>query len=656
MTRNVMFNFLQHLTTSKKQQQLQTPNTDIKSREFTFFGVSKPQKAVTKSKSKHEVGDDDGLDCKAVKRKSKKKSFTKSKFFLRKSRSSNNLSLKLRSTSPDGDVKQEISVSNSSPSHLPASTGGNDGIAEKDCAKYVSNNQITKRSSLCGNVFEPEDFIQSAVQRDSIAKNSSVVATSTNSFATNTNVLQNLPTMTTAPIICQPSQDYLQLPVNLSSNSSSAKSVGSKSSDGLCSDKKRKILSSGQQKKFRRHFKQLPQNEEVLNYFSCAFVSDILLQGFLYITNQHIAFYSNVFGYITKLLIPITSVARISKEKTVKIIPNAIAVATADERHVFSSFLSREAAYQLMVNVWKEALPTYEIHATASAAQLANFSISSKKYTTNSTDIIADPSLSLDEKYTLPKVTNTLQVHQQKRTSNSGLSELEDESSSAISGNETLSKLLQSSHLICNQQVSNDGSSSNSNPSKGDLSANRDSNSELDTSKMFAHDAEPMLSTSNTFSSSNELKFTECNGTPNRRIFAVNIPRTIHVTYFALSVVVILALIAAFLLYRIAEMKNSQFTSFSIDELYKGTPNVDLYADVLKWQKDMQAQRIHLTKNVLASNLEQIAQIGDSLQTLSSLITHSKEDNGHLNQQLTSIMSEYNNLESCVRRENLDQT
>lgn len=299
--------------------------------------------------------------------------------------------------------------------------------------------------------------------------------------------------------------------------------------------------------------------------FSCAFVSDILLQGFLYITNRHIAFYSNVFGYITKLLIPITSVARISKEKTVKIIPNAIAVATIDERHVFSSFLSREAAYQLMVNVWKEALPAQEFHTTASAAQLANISLSSKKYTINSTEIISNAKINLDEKYTLPKVSNTLQVHQQKRASISGLSELEDESSSAISGNEILSKLL-----ICNQQtVSNDGSSSNSNPSKGDLSVNRDSTSELDTSKTFAHDTEPILSTSNAFSSSTELNSTICYATSIRNIFAVKIPRTIHVTYFALSLVVILALIAAFLFYRIAEMQKSQLTPFSIDDLYK---------------------------------------------------------------------------------------
>lgn len=90
MTRNVMFNFLQNLTTSKKQQQLQASNTTIKSNDCTLFDVSKPQKTVIKSKSKSkskcEIAVDDGVISKAVNGKSKKKSSTKSKFFLRKSR------------------------------------------------------------------------------------------------------------------------------------------------------------------------------------------------------------------------------------------------------------------------------------------------------------------------------------------------------------------------------------------------------------------------------------------------------------------------------------------------------------------------------------------------------------------------------------------
>lgn len=114
--------------------------------------------------------------------------------------------------------------------------------------------------------------------------------------------------------------------------------------------------SSARQKKFHRHFTQVAADERVLNYYSCALVGDILLQGHLYITPNYFAFYSNVFGYVTKLLIPTTSVLKISKEKTAKIIPNAVAVATEEERHVFCSLLSRDSTFKLMKQVWDAAM------------------------------------------------------------------------------------------------------------------------------------------------------------------------------------------------------------------------------------------------------------------------------------------------------------
>ncbi|XP_078047911.1 uncharacterized protein LOC144475670 isoform X2 [Augochlora pura] len=114
--------------------------------------------------------------------------------------------------------------------------------------------------------------------------------------------------------------------------------------------------SSARQKKFHRHFSQVAPEERVLNYYSCALVSDILLQGYLYITPNYFAFYSNVFGYVTKLLIPTISVLKISKEKTARIIPNAVAIATEDERHVFGSLLSRDSTFKLMKQVWDAAM------------------------------------------------------------------------------------------------------------------------------------------------------------------------------------------------------------------------------------------------------------------------------------------------------------
>ncbi|CAK9825428.1 Protein Aster-B [Anthophora retusa] len=117
-----------------------------------------------------------------------------------------------------------------------------------------------------------------------------------------------------------------------------------------------RTTSNARQKKFHRHFSQVAADERVLNYYSCALVGDILLQGHLYITPNYFAFYSNVFGYVTKLLIPTASVLKISKEKTARIIPNAVAIATEEERHVFCSLLSRDSTFNLMKQVWDAAL------------------------------------------------------------------------------------------------------------------------------------------------------------------------------------------------------------------------------------------------------------------------------------------------------------
>jgi len=48
-------------------------------------------------------------------------------------------------------------------------------------------------------------------------------------------------------------------------------------------------------------------------------------------------------------------VLKVTKEKTARIIPNAVGIATLHEKHVFSSLLSRDSTYKLMVQVWKNA-------------------------------------------------------------------------------------------------------------------------------------------------------------------------------------------------------------------------------------------------------------------------------------------------------------
>lgn len=110
------------------------------------------------------------------------------------------------------------------------------------------------------------------------------------------------------------------------------------------------------QKKFLKNFKQLPAEEVVLQRYSCALVSDILLQGHLYLTENYFAFHSNVFGYVTRLQIPVRSVTKITKEKTAKIIPNAVGVCTEEDKHIFASLLSRDTTFKLMTRLWKRAI------------------------------------------------------------------------------------------------------------------------------------------------------------------------------------------------------------------------------------------------------------------------------------------------------------
>lgn len=116
-------------------------------------------------------------------------------------------------------------------------------------------------------------------------------------------------------------------------------------------------MSESRVKKFQKLFgQQISSDEKLINYFSCALVSEILLQGHLYISENYFSFYSNVFGFITKLIIPITTVTTITREKTAKFFPNAIKIELTNEgsKHVFGSFLSRETAYQLMSSIHRK--------------------------------------------------------------------------------------------------------------------------------------------------------------------------------------------------------------------------------------------------------------------------------------------------------------
>jgi hypothetical protein len=84
---------------------------------------------------------------------------------------------------------------------------------------------------------------------------------------------------------------------------------------------------------------------ELIDDFSCAVESTVLLHGRIYVTTRFVCFYSNLFGLEKKIRIPYTHVTAVSKENTALVIPNAIAITTIRKEYVFRSFWDREACF-----------------------------------------------------------------------------------------------------------------------------------------------------------------------------------------------------------------------------------------------------------------------------------------------------------------------
>ncbi|XP_075402852.1 protein Aster-B isoform X3 [Tenrec ecaudatus] len=107
---------------------------------------------------------------------------------------------------------------------------------------------------------------------------------------------------------------------------------------------------------FRKLFKQLPDTERLIVDYSCALQRDILLQGRLYLSENWICFYSNIFRWETLLAVRLKDICSMTKEKTARLIPNAIQVCTDSEKHFFTSFGARDRTYMMMFRLWQNAL------------------------------------------------------------------------------------------------------------------------------------------------------------------------------------------------------------------------------------------------------------------------------------------------------------
>ncbi|OAD57404.1 GRAM domain-containing protein 1B [Eufriesea mexicana] len=107
---------------------------------------------------------------------------------------------------------------------------------------------------------------------------------------------------------------------------------------------------------FKRIFKDVPNDERLVVDYSCALQREILVHGRLYVSQNYICFYANIFSWETLVCLRWKDVTSITKEKTALVIPNAILICTATDKFFLTSFGARDKTYVMLFRVWQNAL------------------------------------------------------------------------------------------------------------------------------------------------------------------------------------------------------------------------------------------------------------------------------------------------------------
>ncbi|CAF0951180.1 unnamed protein product [Adineta steineri] len=105
---------------------------------------------------------------------------------------------------------------------------------------------------------------------------------------------------------------------------------------------------------FRKIFKDLPTDERLIVDYSCAWQKEILIQGRMYISQNYLCFHANFLKWETSLCLKFKDIGAITREKTAKVIPNAIEVkSNKNEKYFFASFATRDKSYGLIYRIWQ---------------------------------------------------------------------------------------------------------------------------------------------------------------------------------------------------------------------------------------------------------------------------------------------------------------
>ncbi|KAF9443274.1 hypothetical protein P691DRAFT_809200 [Macrolepiota fuliginosa MF-IS2] len=124
------------------------------------------------------------------------------------------------------------------------------------------------------------------------------------------------------------------------------------------------VASNKRNADFHELFPNIPEGDYLIEDYGCALQREILIQGRLYISENHVCFHANIFGWITDLSIPMYEITHLEKRMTAFVIPNAIQITTRQAKYTFASFLSRDTTYDVIYNIWRLARPDDGINSS----------------------------------------------------------------------------------------------------------------------------------------------------------------------------------------------------------------------------------------------------------------------------------------------------
>ncbi|QSZ32333.1 hypothetical protein DSL72_001907 [Monilinia vaccinii-corymbosi] len=134
-------------------------------------------------------------------------------------------------------------------------------------------------------------------------------------------------------------------------------SIGSPGSGGAPKITGFAVASKKRNRDFHALFRSVPDDDYLIEDYSCALQREILAHGRLYVSEGHLCFSSNIFGWVTTLVMSFDEIISVEKRSTALLFKNGLMISTLHAKNVFASFTSRDSTYDLIVGIWKIGHP-----------------------------------------------------------------------------------------------------------------------------------------------------------------------------------------------------------------------------------------------------------------------------------------------------------